>query len=222
MSVCTPRKLRPLREMRRAMLQHMPESPQNIEIASDAELIERCQRGDGSAWESLVQRYQRLVYAIVRRIGLDNHFAADVFQTVFMRLMENIPRLSNHDRLQAWIVTTAKREALLQRKRSLRTVSLTNSDDAENGAPEWDIADEALLPEDALEAAQTQNQVRNGLDQLDARCRDLLTMLYRYDDDKIAYEDVARRMDMPVGGVGPTRSRCLGKLRKLIAAGERP
>lgn len=222
MSACTPRKLRSLREMRRAMLQHMPESPQNIEIASDAELIERCQRGDGSAWESLVQRYQRLVYAIVRRIGLDNHVAADVFQTVFMRLMENIPRLSNHDRLQAWIVTTAKREALLQRKRSLRTVSLTNSDDAENGAPEWDIADEALLPEDALEAAQTQNQVRNGLDQLDARCRDLLTMLYRYDDDKIAYEDVARRMDMPVGSIGPTRSRCLGKLRKLLEAGERP
>ncbi len=222
MSVCTPRKLRSLREMRRAMLQHMPESPQNIEIASDAELIERCQRGDGSAWESLVQRYQRLVYAIVRRIGLDNHVAADVFQTVFMRLMENIPRLSNHDRLQAWIVTTAKREALLQRKRSLRTVSLTNSDDAENGAPEWDIADEALLPEDALEAAQTQNQVRNGLDQLDARCRDLLTMLYRYDDDKIAYEDVARRMDMPVGSIGPTRSRCLGKLRKLLEAAERP
>ncbi len=202
------------------MLAHMAETSQTTEPLSDAAIVARCQRGDGAAWEILVQRYQRLVYAIVRRIGHDEHAAADVFQTVFMRLMTHLPRLTDHDRLQAWIVTTTKREALLQRKRAMRTVSLTHDDDSDGDTEQWDVADDALLPEEALEAAQSQNIVRNGLESLDTRCRELLTLLYRYDDDKIAYEDVARRMDMPLGSIGPTRARCLGKLRKIVEAAE--
>lgn len=200
----------------------MAEQEQLSENDGDAALVARCRRGDASAWSALVQRYQRLVYTIVRRIGLDEHAAADVFQTVFVRLMEHLPKLSDPTRLQAWIVTTAKREALLQRKRGLRTVTLTSNDDdsSDTSSGEWDIADEALLPDEALEAAQSHNMVRNGLERLDTHCRDLLTMLYRYDDDKIAYEDVARRMDMPVGSIGPTRARCLGKLRKLVESSE--
>ncbi len=188
-------------------------------IETDAALIARCKNGDGAAWQALVHRYQRLVYAIVRRIGLDEHAAADVFQTVFMRLLEHLPRLTQLDRLQAWIVTTSKREALLQRKRGLRNVSMTRADEDDSGnsaSAEWDIADDALLPEDALAELQAQNQVKLAMAQLDARCRDLLTLLYRDDDDKVAYDEVATRMAMPVGSIGPTRARCLGKLRKLV------
>ena len=83
-------------------------------------------------------------------------------------------------------------------------------------AGEWDVADDALLPEDAIEALQSQNQVREGLDRLDKRCRDLLTLLYGDADEAVAYDDIAIRLDMPVGSIGPTRSRCLGKLRKLV------
>jgi RNA polymerase sigma factor (sigma-70 family) len=188
---------------------------------TDAALVARCQQGDASAWEALVHRYQRLVYAIVRRMGLDEHAAADVFQTVFVRLMENLSRLTDHDRLQAWIVTTAKREALLQRKRGMRAVSMTPASDDDHPPTEWDIADDSPLPEDALAALQVQHQVRSALDRLDERCRALLSMLYingeDSDDEKIAYDDVAARLGMPVGSIGPTRARCLGKLRKLVA-----
>ena len=187
-----------------------------IEPETDAALLTRCKQGDTAAWEALVHRYQRLVYAIVRRIGLDEHAAADVFQTVFVRLLEHLPRLTQLDRLQAWIVTTAKREALLQRKRGMRNVSMTRTDEDDNRTAEWDIADDALLPEDALAELQAQNQVRHAMAQLDARCRDLLTLLYANEDDKIAYDEVAARLGMPVGSVGPTRARCLGKLRKLV------
>ena len=193
----------------------MTEMPHDIAEDSDATLVARCKNGDAAAWEILVARYQRLVYAIVRRIGLDEHAAADVFQTVFMRLMEHLPRLTQLDRLQAWIVTTSKREALLQRKRGLRNVSMTREDD-DHQAAEWDIADDALLPEDALAELQAHNQVKNAMARLDARCRELLTLLYGEDDDKIAYDEVATRMAMPVGSIGPTRARCLGKLRKLV------
>ena len=196
----------------------MTQPDQDIDtvIETDAALIVRCKNGDGAAWQVLVHRYQRLVYAIVRRIGLDEHAAADVFQTVFMRLLEHLPRLTQLDRLQAWIVTTAKRETLLQRKRGLRNVSMTRADDDETDGAEWDIADDAALPEDALAALQLQNLVKNAMQRLDARCRELLTLLYGQDDDKIAYDEVATRLAMPVGSIGPTRARCLGKLRKLV------
>ena len=116
----------------------------DVPAETDAHLLTRCQRGDGAAWEALVVRYQRLVYAIVRRIGLDEHSAADVFQTVFMRLMEHLPRLTDPNRLQAWIVTTAKREALLQRKRGMRAVSMTRVDDEDGPTSEWDVADDSF------------------------------------------------------------------------------
>jgi RNA polymerase sigma factor (sigma-70 family) len=182
----------------------------------DAALVARCLRGESAAWAALVKRYQRLVYAIVRRVGLDEHGAADVFQTVFARLVQHLPRLAEPHRVQAWIVTTTKREALLQRKLGQRNVSMTRSDEADDDAPDWDLADESPIAEEALADLQQLNQLRAGLDRLDARCRDLLMLLFRDEDDKLSYDDVALRMGTSVGSIGPTRSRCLDKLRQFV------
>jgi RNA polymerase sigma factor (sigma-70 family) len=190
----------------------------SLDAESDAALAARCNRGESAAWTILVQRYQRLVYTIVRRIELDDHAAADVFQTVFSRLLTHLPQLNQADRLQAWIVTTAKREALLQRSRGLRTVSLTADDDEGVASAAYDVADDSPLPDEQLATLQSQNQVRNALERMDERCRTLLTLLYHDADDAVAYDEVARRLDMPLGSVGPTRARCLGKLRKLLEA----
>jgi RNA polymerase sigma factor (sigma-70 family) len=186
--------------------------------SEDAALVARCLRGDASAWTALVQRYQRLVYAVARRIGHDEHTAADVFQIVFSRLVAHLPRIADPQRLQAWIVTTAKREALLQRARGQRTVSMTRADDSADDTAEWDVADDSPSPEDALADLQQADQVRRALDGMDVRCRDMLLLLFAGDDERPAYDEVARRLGMPVGSIGPTRSRCLDKLRRLIAA----
>ena len=182
----------------------------------DAALVLRCRRGEGAAWAALVHRYQRLVYAIVRRFGLDEHTAADVFQTVFARLVEHLPRIIDPQRLQAWIVTTAKREVLLALRRGQRTMSITRDEDAGDETAEFDIADDAQLPEDALADLQQQDLVRRALDRMDTRCRELLLMLFRDDGDKLPYDEVARRLGVAVGSIGPTRARCLGKLRGLV------
>lgn len=183
----------------------------------DAALVTRCLRGEQGAWTTLVDRYQRLVYAIVRRTGLDEHAAADVFQSVFARLIQHLPRIAEPNRLQAWIVTSAKREALLQRRRGARTVSLAHSDDAADDASDWDIPDDSPLPDEVLAELQQLHQVRVALEKLDDRCRELLLMLFADADDKVPYEEAARRLGMPVGSIGPTRARCLDKLRGLIA-----
>jgi RNA polymerase sigma factor (sigma-70 family) len=183
----------------------------------DATLVRRCQQGDGHAWGQLVARYQRLVYAIVTRMGLDEHAAADVFQAVFEKLVQHLPRLREPDRLQAWIVTTAKREGLAARRQGQRHVSMTRADEDEgDGSAEWDVADDAPRAEQLLDDLQQLDLLRNGLDRLDERCRELLLLVFRDEDERLGYDEVGRRLGLPVGSIGPTRARCLGKLRKLL------
>jgi RNA polymerase sigma factor (sigma-70 family) len=182
----------------------------------DAALVARCSQGDAAAWTALVRRYQRLVYAVVLRAGLDEHAAADVFQTVFARLITHLPRLDQPDRLQAWIVTTTKREALRVRQLGRRMVSLTPADDEPGDGLLDALADDAPLAEDALSDLQQLDLLRAGLDRLDARCRDLLLLVFRDEDERLPYDEVARRLGVPVGSVGPTRARCLDKLRRLV------
>lgn len=182
----------------------------------DEALVAGCLRGEAKSWEALVKRYQRLVFTIVRRMGMDEHMAADVFQTVFSRLLTHLPRIAEPARLQAWIVTTAKREALLQRRRAERTVSMTDDGDAGEEIREWDIADSTPRAEDALDELQQIERVRQGLDRLDPRCRRLMQMLFDDADTPVAYGDMADQLNMAVGSIGPTRARCLDKLRRFL------
>ena len=178
----------------------------------DTALVARCRQGDAAAWSELVRSYQRLVYTIVLRAGLDEHGAADIFQTVFTRLLQHLPRIQQPERLKAWIVTTTKREALQQRRRGLRTVSM--SADEGSDTPAWDMADDALLPEEVLSELQQQDALRTALEKLDARCQQLLKLLFRDDDERLGYDEIASRMGMPLGSIGPSRARCLDKLRR--------
>jgi RNA polymerase sigma factor (sigma-70 family) len=192
--------------------------PPDPQAPADAELVALCKAGDARGWRLLVQRYQRLVYAVARRAGLDEHAAADVFQTVFSRLLQALPGLQQPDRLRAWIVTTAKRESLLQLRRGQRTVSLTPAAEGDSdAAAEEELIDEAPLPEQLLGELQQLHLLRLSMAQLDARCHGLLTLLFADEEDRLPYEQIAVQLDMPAGSIGPTRARCLGKLRALLA-----
>jgi RNA polymerase sigma factor (sigma-70 family) len=129
----------------------------------DIDLLARCRNGDAAAWRVLVHRYERLVYTVGRRAGLDDHGTADLFQTVFARLVEHLPRLRDGSKLQAWIVTTAKREVLLLWRRGQRTVSLTPDSDDDSDAPAFDMADDSPIAEAALEELQQVEAVRRAL-----------------------------------------------------------
>ena len=101
-----------------------------------------------------------------------------------------------------------------------RTVSLTRADDdSDSPGLEDTLADDAPLAEAALSDLQQLHLLRGGLERLDARCRDLLQLLFSDEDERLAYDEVARRLAMPVGSIGPTRTRCLGKLRRLVEGG---
>ena len=182
---------------------------------TDEQLLLDCRRGDETAWEALVQRYQRLIYAIPRRAGLDEDLAAEVFQEVFATLLQNVERIEQPSRLHAWLVTTARRKTWRLLRRESGTQSLSPDDDDEGGGLLDTLADRALLPDEALLQLEQQHLVRAALAELDARCRDLLQMLF-YAAESPPYSEIAARLGTTEGSIGPTRARCLQKLLKLL------
>lgn len=180
----------------------------------DEELLRACRSGDAAAWQALVNRYQRLIYTIPRRAGLDEDAAADVFQEVFTTLFEKLDDIEQPERLQAWLVTTARRKTwrLISRDRFKQR----HADDETDGDAELNaLPDQALLPDEALIQLEEQHRVRTALGGLDERCRRLLTLLF-YQAEPPSYAEIAKETGTSEGSIGPTRARCLQKLTRLL------
>lgn len=179
-------------------------------LLPDSELIESCLNGDSRAWEVLLVRYQRLIYSIPLRYGIQEHDANDIFQNVSILLLENLSRLRNRERLGAWLVITTRREcwrALRQRQ----DISL-NSENA--SIPGEQIASPAHSEDDYL-ALERQAIIRSALGQLGLLCQKLLSLLF-YQEPRPSYTQIARELSLSDGSVGPTRARCLEKLTNIL------
>jgi RNA polymerase sigma factor (sigma-70 family) len=182
---------------------------------TDKELLIACRHGDELSWNALIDRYQRLIYAIPRRAGLNEDQAAEVFQEVFVTLFEKMNEINEPDRLHAWLVTTARRKTwrLLTRDRALQTAK---SEEGHN--PEEMLAtvvDTAPLPDETLMRLEEQHRIRTALASLDPRCQKLLSMLY-YRPVPAPYSEIAAAFGTSEGSIGPTRARCLKKLLQLL------
>lgn len=176
---------------------------------TDPELIAACLQGDGQAWAELVARYQRLVYSIALRQGLAEEEADDVFQTVFMILLGKLDTCRNQERLGAWLTTITRREVwrvTRQREHALKVDDDTILDNLSAAEPP---------PEAVVEHVEEQNLIRQALARLDGRCRRLLWHLF-YPHEPLSYAEIAERLAMPQGSIGPTRARCLVNLRHIL------
>lgn len=181
---------------------------------TDEQLLLACRRGDESAWEALVRRYQRLIYAVPRRAGLDEDAAAEIFQDVFATLVESLDSIEQPSRLQAWLVTTAKRKTWRAVGRAKQTRPFAVEE--EGGEPELsNLAAEGLLPDEALAQLEQQHLVRAALGELDERCRTLLGLLF-YRTEPPPYSEIAAALGTSEGSIGPTRARCLKKLLGVL------
>lgn len=183
-----------------------------FESLPDADLISACREGDAGAWDALVTRYERLVYTIPFRYGLPQSEADDVFQSVWMALLQSLPTLKEPDRVSAWLVTTARR-ACWDRRRGAEHERTHSVDPA--ALPERDPWFDSASPEEIVSRYDDHRTLQGALRQLGERCRRLLHYLYS-DPDQLAYSDIAVRLNMAIGSIGPTRARCLEKLRSLL------
>ncbi len=195
-----------------------PDSAPSTAEPDDAALVARCRAGDRLAWAALVRRYQRLVYTVPRRAGLSEADAADVFQTSFARLVEHLHRIDDPGRVRAWLVTTARRECLRLLEQRRRVVDLAGPADDDGEADDDPLArlpDPAPLPEAQLQALQEQDRVRRALQRLDARSRAFVELMFLH-DPPLPYSEIAARLGIAEGSIGPTRARCLDKLRRAL------
>lgn len=165
-------------------------------------LLTAAANGDRAAWSALVDRFTPLVWATVRGHRLGDADAADVVQTTWLRLVEHLDRIQEPERLGAWLATTAKRESLRVIASGART---TPSDEFA------ELPDPARGPAETMLRRDRDALVRRGLDALGERCRLLLRMLAV--DPAPSYEEISEMLDMPIGSIGPTRGRCLDRLR---------
>jgi RNA polymerase sigma factor (sigma-70 family) len=187
---------------------------EQYEQMSDADLVSECRSGSKRAWEALVRRFQRLIFTVPRRAGLSEEQAADVFQIVFTKAFEHLDSIAQPDRIQAWLVTTAKREslALLRERRS--TVSIGEPD--EEGGEAYDVPDENPLPEDVLESLQLQRELHEAVKQLDPKSQEFVKLVF-LQEEPLPYSEVAARLGISEGSIGPTRARNLEKLRAILS-----
>jgi RNA polymerase sigma factor (sigma-70 family) len=170
----------------------------------DAALLEAAKTGDESAWSEIVRRYSALVYSIPVRYGMDQAAADDVFQDAFAALLNQLPSIRDAKALPKWFITTTHRICWRTERRASRELALHDRPlDCE--AP----------PEDHALRWERQHLVRLALDRLGGQCAELLTALY-LSGGSSEYEQVARRLNMPIGSIGPTRGRCLRKMLTLL------
>jgi RNA polymerase sigma factor (sigma-70 family) len=194
--------------------QALSEVGEEAALRGDRELIIACLNGDSTAWETLITRYQRLIYSIPMKARLSPDDAADIFQSVCLKLYEKLSTLRDHERVSSWLITTTTREVWRVSARKRRDAT-TNSGDEENEDAMSQIPSTGPLADEQRQALEQQQIVRQSVEALPERCRNLVTMLF-YEKDELSYADIARRMNMPVPSVGPTRARCLEKLKKLL------
>jgi RNA polymerase sigma factor (sigma-70 family) len=175
---------------------------------TDRELVSNCLDGDSRAWEALILRYRRLIYSIPTRFSFTAADASDVFQSVCLKLIEHLHELKDETKVSAWLITTTTRQCILVRSQKFRE---TGGNEEELEEP----ADPSENVEDIRVQVEAQQDIRESVEQLPDRCRQLLELLY-FDVRSPSYEEVSRSLSMPVASIGPTRARCLDKLRVIL------
>ncbi|GAA1563753.1 MULTISPECIES: RNA polymerase sigma factor [Kribbella] len=171
------------------------------------DLVARARDGEKNAWDELVQRYAPLVYSVCRRYRLAQPDIDDVGQSVWLRLVEHLPGLREPAALPGWIATTTQRECF----RTIRAGSRVEPADLADSA---DVPEQAIAEEEVLRHERG-TILRTAFGELSRRCQLLLSLLMQ--DPPAPYDEISRRLQLPVGSIGPNRARCLTRLRQTPA-----
>lgn len=179
-----------------------------------AQLVSKAVGGDQAAWNEIVDRFGGLVWSIGRAYRLSPADAADVFQQTWLRVLENLGSLREPSRLGAWIRTVGRHEALRTLRRAKR--------DRPVGDPHLldQPVDVAESPDRAVLVASRNAVLWQAFLRLSPRCQDVLRVLVvEADDSRPSYERASEVLNIPIGGLGPTRRRCLDRLRGFLTEG---
>jgi RNA polymerase sigma factor (sigma-70 family) len=170
-------------------------------------LVAAVRDGDKQAWDELVERYAPLIWSICRRHQLSHADTEDVGQTVWLSLVNQLDLIREPAALAGWLATTTRRECLRVQRAGRGPNTADGALDAEN------LPDQrAEAPEHELLAAERHAALRAAFTQLPPAGQQLIAMLIA--DPPLPYAEISARLGIPVGSIGPTRSRCLDRMRR--------
>lgn len=191
-----------------------------MDDAEISDMVSAAAKGDRAGWEALVQRYSGLVWAVTRGYRLSPADSADVFQTTWLRLTEHLDRIEKPGQVGSWLATTARRESLRVARSSTRTVPADEATLVALGQSDDYSPEQAVLDaEGALLASERAARLWRAFGQLTKNCKELLRVLMAAPPP--SYAEVSAALDIPVGSIGPTRARCLQRLRERLADQDR-
>lgn len=178
--------------------------------ATDAQLVRRCLADDEEAWEALVHRYKRLIYSIPFKFGLSADHANDIFQAVCVDLVSELPKLRNPNALRAWLISVTRHRSLRWKTRMRREQPWDTTEALVEALPDNEPNAAQLIEE-----VQREQAVRDAIQGLPQRCREMVRMLF-YGSPPVPYAEVAKRLGLATGSIGFIRGRCLKKLEAAL------
>jgi len=180
--------------------------------SSDERLIGRCLKGDQEAWSALIDKYKNLIYSIPIKLGMYQD-AGDIFQSVCVDLLSELPRLREHRALPKWLMQTCYHKCLHYQRAADRLVELAPEGTDRNAAPPANSADD--FPEHMLVQLEQEQILRDAISELPEKCERMVRLLF-FEFPPRPYENIAEELGMATGSIGAIRGRCLAYLRKHL------
>jgi RNA polymerase sigma factor (sigma-70 family) len=180
----------------------------NREVAAEDErLVQDCLSGDERAWNTLIDKYKRLIYSVPVKYGFSPDEAGDVFQNVCIDLFTNLSKLRKIESLRSWLITVATHKCFHTKKHKKQDVELD--------AMEQEVAEEIAAAPIVMQEVQEEQAVRDAILRLTPRCSELVRLLF-YEQPPVPYTEVAQRLGLATGSIGFIRGRCLNRLQKIL------
>jgi RNA polymerase sigma factor (sigma-70 family) len=179
-------------------------------LEATSETLIELARSDSSdarkAWELLVRRHARVVWKVVRCFSLAEEQAWEAYQSTWLRAIEHLGGLADPTRFPGWLATIARNETLAVIRSTRKHVPSDSVPDA--------VSDDPPVGHD-IDRAEVKEAVRKGFRCMSPQCQALLRLISI--EPALSYEEIERLLDVPHGSIGPTRRRCLDKLRMTAA-----
>ena len=176
--------------------------------AEDERLVQECLSGDEKAWNTLIDKYKRLIYSVPVKYGFSPDDAGDIFQNVCVDLFTNLSKVRKIESLRSWLITVATHKCFHWKKQQ--------SGEVELDAMEQELAEEIAAAPMVLQEVQEEQAVRDAILRLTPRCAELVKMLF-YEQPPVPYNEVAQKLGLATGSIGFIRGRCLNRLQKILA-----
>ena len=178
-----------------------------VDDSPTADLVLRARKGDSDAWDALVERFAPLIWSICRRYSLGRADADDVGQYVWLRLVDHLEAVHDPAALPGWLATTTQRECIRASRAARHQQALGYELDV-GGIPDG----QARTVEHELLLAERHTALREAFTRLPLPCQRLIAVLL--EDPPVPYAEISARLGIPVGSIGPSRGRCVEKLRR--------